>query len=263
MRVPAAQGQRQAAKSAPLLADREETDSQLEKMRASARKPKGRAMKKLLLGVGVVLAGTLGAYVATAQAPTGILFITSDGPGNGANLGGLAGADAYCQKVAAAAGLQNPQQFVAYLSTQASGNTQAVNARDRIFQGELRSVKGDLIARNIDDLHSPQSGLNKMTAINERGQVVNGRGDNPNRHDMLTGSLPDGRAFPASAGDETCQNYTSSSTGKVRLGHHDRQGGGQAPTSFNSAHDSAGCSQQQLVSTGGDGLFYCATRAAN
>jgi hypothetical protein len=220
-------------------------------------------MKKLLVGVGAVLAGTLGAFLATAQAPSGILFITSDGPGNGANFGGLAGADAYCQKLAADARIANPQQFVAYLSGQSSASAAGENARDRIFQGELRSVTGALIARNIDELHSEQSGLNKMTALSERGEVVNGRGDTPNRHDILTGSMPDGRAFPVAAGDQTCQNYTSNGAGTVRVGHHDRIGGGQAPTSWNSAHPSAGCSQAQLTSTGGDGLLYCATRRAN
>jgi hypothetical protein len=184
-------------------------------------------------------------------------FVTSVGPGNGANLGGLAGADGHCQKLAAAVGAGN-RSWRAYLSTQASGGQSAVNARDRIGQGPWHNAKGEVIAQNVADLHGDiqrdRNNLHKQTALNEKGEVVSGRGDTPNRHDILTGSQSDGRAYTDSA-DHTCQNWMSSGAGSAQLGHHDRVGGGN--TSWNSAHASRGCSQENLRSTGGDGLLYC------
>jgi hypothetical protein len=182
-------------------------------------------------------------------------FITSVGSGKGADLGGLAGADRHCQMLAAAVGAGN-RTWHAYLSTSSSGSQPAVDARDRIGSGPWYNAKGVMIARNVEDLHSDHNNLNKQTALTEKGGVVNGRTDHPNRHDMLTGSQLDGTAFPPGA-DHTCGNWTSSDAGSAELGHHDRQGGGDHPTSWNSAHPSRGCSQEGLRSTGGDGLFYC------
>ena len=180
-------------------------------------------------------------------------FITSAGSGNGANLGGLTGADAICQKLATSAGAGS-KTWRAYLSTSASGNQPAVNARDRIGKGPWQNAKGVVVAQNVDDLHSDKNKLGKENSLTEKGAPVNGRGDNPNTHDMLTGSDANGRALP---GAMTCNNWTSSGDGSARLGHHDKQGGGDSPNSWNSAHASSGCSQANLVSTGGAGLFYC------
>ncbi|HWP85486.1 MAG TPA: lectin, partial [Terriglobia bacterium] len=183
-----------------------------------------------------------------AQPPAPMTFFgTSVGVGNGANLGGLAGADAHCQKLAAAVGAGN-RTWRAYLSTQASGSQPAVNARDRIGSGPWHNAKGELIAQNVADLHGDvqrdRNNLHKQTAITEKGEIVNGRGDNPNRHDILTGSQSDGRAFTDNA-DHTCRNWTSSTDGSAQVGHHDRVGGGN--TSWNSAHGSRGCSQENLA----------------
>ena len=181
-------------------------------------------------------------------------FITSVGPGNGANLGGLKGADAHCQKLAAAAGAGS-RTWRAYLSTTAAAGQPAVNAKDRIGPGPWSNAKGVVIAQNVAELHG-ENKLTKETQLNEKGEVVNGRGDTPNRHDILTGSQLDGTAF-TDATDHTCNNWTSNSTGSAQVGHHDRQGGGANPTSWNSAHASKGCSQENLRGTGCDGLFYC------
>jgi len=181
-------------------------------------------------------------------------FLTSAGPGNGADLGGLAGADQHCQTLAAAVGLGS-RTWHAYLSTNASGDQTAVNARDRIGDGPWSNSEGVRIAQNVADLHSDNN-LTKETQLNEKGEVVNGRGDTPNRHDILTGSELDGTAVSGDA-DTSCQNWTSSGEGSARVGHHDRNGGGENPTSWNSAHGSRGCSQKNLRGTGGDGLFYC------
>jgi len=184
-------------------------------------------------------------------------FITSVGPGDGANLGGLAGADQHCQKLASAAGAGN-RTWRAYLSTTASGNQPAVNARDRIGTGPWYNAKGVLIAQDVAALHGDverdRNNLHKETALSEKGEAVPGRGDKPNQHDMLTGSRSDG-TVATGANDTTCRNWTSNADGSALLGHHDRSGGGN--TSWNSAHPSKGCSQQNLVSTGGAGLFYC------
>lgn len=194
---------------------------------------------------------------APAVAEPGMsFFITSAGPGNGADLGGLEGADQHCQMLATAAGAGD-RTWHAYLSTQASGDQPAVNARDRIGQGPWYNAQGVLVASNVADLHSENNNLNKQASLSENGEVINGRGDDPNRHDMLTGSQLDGTAFSDGA-DHTCQNWTSSAeTGSAQLGHHDRDGGGDNPTSWNSAHPSSGCTQENLIGTGGDGLFYC------
>ncbi|HEV3485148.1 MAG TPA: hypothetical protein VG106_07055, partial [Vicinamibacterales bacterium] len=189
------------------------------------------------------------AAAAVAQESGMSFFITSVGPGDGANLGGLKGADAHCQKLAAAAGAGN-RTWRAYLSTSASGDEKAVNARDRIGQGPWRNAKGVVIAQNVADLHSENNKLTKETQLTEKGEVVSGRGDTPNKHDILTGSQLDGTAFAADAGDKTCRNWTSNGEGSAQVGHHDRQGGGQNPTSWNSAHGSRGCSQDNLRGTG-------------
>jgi hypothetical protein len=187
-------------------------------------------------------------------------FVTSAGVGDGANLGGLAGADKHCQTLAQAAGAGN-RTWRAYLSTQATGGQPAVNARDRIGKGPWFNAKGQRIAQDVADLHGDTldqarrgNNLTKVTAINEKGQTVNGVGDKPNEHDILTGSQLDGNAFPAGQ-DRTCRNWTSNTGDSAMVGHHDRMGGGA--TSWNSIHASKGCSQQNLVSTGGAGLLYC------
>jgi hypothetical protein len=181
-------------------------------------------------------------------------FVTSAGSGNGANLGGLAGADAICQKLAEAAG-GGGRTWRAYLSTQGAG---AVNARDRIGSGPWHNAKGQQIAANVADLHGDvqrdRINLHKGTALTEKGEMVNGAGDKPNQHDILTGSDSLGRAFTDGM-DHTCNNWTSNGMGSAQVGHHDRQGGGN--TSWNSTHGSKGCSQEALVGTGGSGRFYC------
>ncbi len=184
-------------------------------------------------------------------------FVTSAGPGKGADLGGLAGADAHCQTLAAAVGAGG-KSWHAYLSTQGAG---AVNARDRIGKGPWMNVKGEVIAKDVAELHGANN-LTKQTALTEKGDVNNGRGDKPNRHDILTGSQPDGTAF-ADEKDHTCKNWTSSTQGSAMVGHSDRIGlRDDAPShSWNSSHPSrgkdGGCSQADLRSTGGDGLLYC------
>lgn len=198
----------------------------------------------------------LGTAAATPrQQPRMSFFITSAGPGNGADLGGLAGADRQCHTLAAAAGAGD-RTWRAYLSTQATDDQPAVNARDRIGTGPWYNAKGVQVAAGVADLHGDHNRLSKENSLTETGGVVNGRGDTPNTHDILTGSQLDGTAFPPGE-DHTCGNWTRSGEGSAQLGHHDRQGGGQNPTSWNSAHASRGCSQENLRSTGGSGLFYC------
>lgn len=182
-------------------------------------------------------------------------FITSKGPGDGANLGGLAGADAHCQSLAQAAGAGG-KTWRAYLSAAAMDGKPAVNARDRIGAGPWFNAKGVQVAGNLDELHYSNVGLGKQGSLNEKGGVVNGRGDSPNQHDILTGSQLDGTAFSDGA-DHTCGNWTKNGEGSAQVGHHDRTGGGQVPSSWNSAHGSRGCSQANLVATGGNGYFYC------
>ena len=207
-----------------------------------------------LLVAGVL--AVVGSYVLFAQQGSSQMsfFIASTGVGNGGNLGGLAGADKHCQTLAAAAGA-GTRKWQAYLSTQGAG---AVNARDRIGKGPWANAKGVVVAKSVDDLHSASNNLTKETQLNEKGGVVNGRGDTPNTHDILTGSNADGTAFAAGT-DNTCSNWTSAAEANAgaRVGHHDRQGGGQDPTSWNSAHTTPGCSQPNLAKVGGAGLFYC------
>jgi hypothetical protein len=208
--------------------------------------------------VAAVGLGILG-HRAEAQQPTPqpmSFFVTSTGLGDGANLGGLAGADKHCQALATAAG--STKTWRAYLSTQGDG---AVNARDRIGKGPWFNAKGARIAQEVADLHGDTldqarrgNNLTKVTALTEKGQPVNGVGDTPNQHDILTGTQLDGTAFPAGT-DRTCQNWTSNTGESAMVGHSDRMGGGA--TSWNSIHPSKGCSQPALVGTGGAGLFYC------
>jgi len=181
-------------------------------------------------------------------------FITSHGPGKGGDLGGLPGADAHCQMLAKAEGAGD-HTWRAYLSTQAAGNQPAVNARDRIGKGPWYNGEGNRIALNLDELHRGMNAIDKENAVTERIDPINGVGDTPNQHDILTGSRPDGTAFPPGS-DLTCANWTSSGAGHAQVGHHDRQGQGDSK-SWNSAHPSRGCSQADLVATGGAGLFYC------
>ena len=185
-------------------------------------------------------------------------FATSAGPGKGADLGGLAGADTHCQGLAKAAGAGN-RTWRAYLSTVEGGGKKAVNASDRIGKGPWYNAKGELIAKNLDDLHSDQAKLTKQTILTEKGQMVNGRGDTPNMHDILTGSDSQGRAFQV-ASDTTCGNWTKSSAdGSANLGHSDRTGLSEhlAAKSWNHTHASRGCNPEGLRRSGGAGLFYC------
>ena len=204
----------------------------------------------------IALVGAVSCGVAQAQDDAMSFFITSTGPGNGANLGGLAGADAHCQDLAAAVGAGD-KTWHAYLSAVARDGNAPVNARDRIGDGPWFNFAGVRVATDVDDLHSDDNQLGKENSLSEKGDQINGRGDEPNTHDILTGSTLDGRVI-AGAADTTCSNWTSSAEdGSAQLGHHDKQGGGQNPNSWNSAHGSRGCGQQNLVSTGGNGLFYC------
>jgi hypothetical protein len=182
-------------------------------------------------------------------------FVTSKAIGKGGDLGGLAGADAHCQTLAKAEG-SGDHTWRAYLSTMATTTEPAVNARDRIGKGPWYNGGGDLIAANLEELHSDKNRINKENAVTERLDPVNGVGDTPNVHDILTGSRPDGTAVQGNE-DLTCGNWTSSGRSRAQVGHHDRMGQGEGAASWNSAHASRGCSQQDLVSTGGAGLFYC------
>jgi len=201
------------------------------------------------------------APTAPASIPDFTFFVTSTGLGKGADLGGLAGADAHCQQLAAAVG-NGGKTWRAYLSTQAADGKPAINARDRIGSGPWRNVRGAVIARDLAHLHGDTvelarlgNNISRATALTEKNEPVKGVGDKPNEHDILTGSQPDGRAFEDAA-DHTCKNYSSSAAeGSVQLGHHDRTGGGN--TSWNSTHGSRGCGQANLVATGGAGLLYC------
>ena len=215
----------------------------------------------LCFGLAAASFAALAAQPASAQAANTSFFVTSVGIGNGGNLGGLAGADNYCQQLAQAAG-SGAKTWRAYLSTQAADGKPAVNARDRIGNGPWQNSKGVVIAKDVAELHSAANNLSKATALSEKGDVINGRGDTPNRHDVLTGSQADGTAF-AAGDDRTCKNWTSSTQGAAMVGHADRVGlrDDDASKSWNTSHPSrgpdGGCSQNDLKSTGGDGLFYC------
>lgn len=206
-------------------------------------------MKKPVTMVLAGLAMAIGVQMTIAQENSMSFFLTSNGSGNGADLGGLAGADAHCAALAAAAGAGS-RTWRAYLSTD------SINARDRIGNGPWHNAEGTLIAANVDELHSDSANVNKETALDENGAVINGSGDTPNRHDILTGSHADGTAFDDGE-DHTCSLWSSSSDGSAHLGHHDRLSRGKPGSPWNDAHPSRGCSQENLRGTGGDGLFYC------
>jgi hypothetical protein len=217
------------------------------------------AFSRVCLGL-VAAFAVLAAQPVQAQSADTSFFLTGTGIGNGGNLGGLAGADNYCQQLAQAAGA-GAKTWRAYLSTQAADGKPAVNARDRIGKGPWQNSKGVVVAKDVAELHGANN-LTKQTALSEKGEVINGRGDTPNRHDVLTGSQPDGTAF-AAGDDRTCKNWTSSTQGVAMVGHSDRLGlrDDDASKSWNSSHTSrgpdGGCSQADLKSTGGDALFYC------
>jgi hypothetical protein len=199
-------------------------------------------MYKMILAAALSLTGSV---MAQAQDAGAGFFITSANPGQGADLGGLEGADAYCTTLAEAAGITG-KTWAAYLSSSAE------NARHRIGSGPWMNVNGVVIAQDVDQLHSEDNNLTKDTALTETGQVINGRGDTPNRHDVMTGSDLQGMLE-----GNACEDWTTSGEGSVMVGHHDRTGGGDHPTAWNSAHPSAGCGMEALQQTGGDGLFYC------
>jgi hypothetical protein len=214
-----------------------------------------------ILGAAAICTAPVFAQAPPAAPPQPMsFFVTSAGSGKGADLGGLAGADALCRKLAAAAG-STKTTWHAYLSISAADGKPAVNARDRIGAGPWFNAKGARIAKDVADLHGDTldlarqgNNLSKATAFTEKGETIKGFGDTPNQHDILTGSKPDGTAYDDGK-DHTCNNWTSSTTGTAQLGHHDRTGGGS--TSWNSTHASRGCSQENLISTGGNGYLYC------
>jgi len=209
----------------------------------------------------VAAISALASAPAQGQSADTSFFLTSNGIGNGGNLGGLAGADNHCQTLAQAAGA-GAKTWRAYLSTQAADGAPAVNARDRIGKGPWKNSKGAVVAKDVAELHSANNNLTKQTALSEKGDVISGAGDTPNRHDVLTGSQGDGTAFAAGE-DRTCKNWTSSMQGAAMVGHFDRKGlrDDEPSKSWNTSHPSrgpdGGCSQADLKSTGGDGLMYC------
>jgi hypothetical protein len=211
--------------------------------------------------IGGAVAATAVVLIAACGAMSGGktgmgFFVTSAGPGKGADLGGLAGADKHCQALASAAGAGS-RNWRAYLSQQATGNVAAVNARDRIGKGPWRNAKGVVVATDVEQLHGANT-LSKQTALTERGEGINGRGDTPNMHDVLTGSQPNGTAITGNV-NSTCGNWTQSGEGSAMVGHHDKTGLDESvpAKSWNSSHLTRGCSAAALTSTGGAGLFYC------
>jgi hypothetical protein len=213
-------------------------------------------IKWMSVAAAVMVFTATASFPLSAQQNQMSFFVTSMGPGNGANLGGLAGADKHCQTLAAAAGAGS-RTWRAYLSAAAANGQPAVNARDRIGTGPWMNAKGVVVAKSVADLHSDANNIKKETALTEKGTVVNGVGDTPNQHDILTGSQADGTLMTGAA-DTTCGNWTSAAeTGAGQLGHVDRTGRGATGSSWNSAHPSRGCSQANLVATGGNGYLYC------
>jgi len=216
-------------------------------------------LKLALVASAAALVGACAPMPSASQNPMSF-FVTSANPGQGADLGGLAGADAYCQKLATSvnAGGKN---WRAYLSAAPSGASPAVHARDRIGRGPWQNARGVVVATSVDNLHSADNQLNKQNALTEKGEVISGRGDAVNMHDILTGSRPDGTAVPVEPGkDTTCGNWTRSGEGSAIVGHHDRDGTNPDPVanvSWNASHATRGCSMDALKSTGGAGLFYC------
>ncbi|MGD2133131.1 MAG: hypothetical protein PVI23_10090 [Maricaulaceae bacterium] len=228
-------------------------------------------MKRLLACTALVAAFAAASCTTTAEeempdmpvetGPTMSFFVTGSPPPNGGNLGGLAGADAMCRSMAAEVGAGD-RDWRAYLSTEATLTAPAIHARNRIGTGPWYNADGVMVASNLAQLHNPSANnLNKETVLTQHGEQLNGRGDTPNRHDVITGSFSDGTLYiQKDVLSATCRNWTDGqdSTGVVtRVGHHDRQGGGDDPTSWNSAHNSRGCALDTLRSTGGDGRFYC------
>lgn len=215
-------------------------------------------MRRSLTGFAAALALAPAVYAqGKSQAKDMTFFVTSAGKGDGANLGGLEGADAHCNELAKAAGSKH-SNWRAYLSTTAPGGDAGVNARERIGKGPWRNAKGVVVAKSVADLHSEKNNINKQTALTEKGEQVSGRGDPVNTHDMLTGSDPQGM-YSTAGGDTTCGNWTKNGEGSAIVGHHDRQGLKETRhmKSWNSAHGTRGCGQEAVKSTGGAGLFYC------
>src|SRR5215510_7733709 len=218
-------------------------------------------MKKIQLTFVAVILTLFGMRLGTAQdqKPGMSFFVTSQGPGSGASLGGVAGADAYCQRLATAVGAGSGN-WRAYLSVSAADGKPAVNARDRIGKGPWYNAKGVKIADDVANLHMESVNINKETALDEKGNRVNARGDKPNKHDILTGSQLDGTAYPAGE-DMTCRNWTAGNSGtlpgKAQIGHHDREAKTPGVSPWNSAHATRGCGQDDLKESGGDGLIYC------
>jgi hypothetical protein len=210
-----------------------------------------------LLLAAVASAGLCLATAAQAQQADMSFFVSSAGKGNGADLGGIAGADAHCQALATAAG-STGANWRAYLSTTEPGGTAGINARDRIGNGPWKNAKGVVIATSLDNLHSASVNITKQTALSEKGEVISGRGDPVNAHDILTGSDPQGN-YSTAGGDTTCGNWTKSGEGSAIVGHHDRAGlkDTRHMNSWNSSHGSRGCSQDQLKASGGAGMIYC------
>jgi hypothetical protein len=207
-------------------------------------------LASLVMGAGMTAA-------VQAQQENMTFFVTSVGKGNGADLGGLEGADAHCLTLARAVGSPY-QNWRAYLSTTAPGGDAGVNARDRIGKGPWQSAKGVVVASSVEELHSESNNITKQTALTEKGEIVSGRGDAVNLHDILTGSDPAGN-YSTAGGDTTCGNWSKSGEGSAIVGHHDRIGlkDTRHMKSWNSSHGTRGCSQEALKSTGGGGLFYC------
>ena len=210
----------------------------------------------ILAATAFVSLGAVASAQQAPQAPNMTFFVTSAGPGKGADLGGLAGADAHCQQLATTVGAGG-KTWHAYLSTNAANQGGPVNARDRIGKGPWQNSKGVVVAKDIDDLHGANNNLNQQTSLTERGTMIAGVGMTPNQHDAMTGSQADGRAFPANL-NLTCNNWSSSTFGSTMLGHIDRTPKTPANLeSWNAAHMSRSCSQPDLIATGGNGLFYC------
>lgn len=213
-------------------------------------------MKKSLLFTSIALISTATTFTTiNSQENEMSFFITSVGSGDGANIGGLAGADAHCATLASDAGSRG-KTWRAYLSAHPTDNSPNIHARERIGFGPWYNAEGIQVASNLNNLHSEFMNLGKANSLDENGDMVKGRGDTPNQHDILTGSTLDGRTLDDGM-DHTCNNWTSNDEGTAQVGHFDRTGGGQNPTSWNSAHGSRGCSQTDLVGTGGNGYFYC------
>jgi hypothetical protein len=216
-----------------------------------------RTTLRLSASIAILSLGMIGVAHAQAQAPNTTFFVTSIGSGKGGDLGGLEGADAQCQRLAQTIGAGN-KTWRAYLSTTGAAGKPGVNARDRIGKGPWQNSKGTVVATSVDDLHSANNKFGKENSLTERGTIVSGSGMTPNWHDVLTGSQADGHAFPSNM-SLTCNNWTSSATGYVAmLGHIDRIGNNpEFGNSWNATHMSRGCSPTDLISTGGNGLFYC------